>query len=229
MKLKIEIISDVICPWCFIGKRRLEKALQMLGDDVHPEITWLPYQLNPEMPADGMDRDSYRTAKFGSWEKSQRLDAEIRRVGAAEGISFAFEKMRRTPNTLLAHRLLWLARQHGLPDALAEALFSAYFIEGLDVGNSAALARIASGAGIAEEQARNFLAGSEGAAELRVEEERARRLGVSGVPFFVIDSRYSVSGAQPPAVMLPALKAALGGCSPTQSGGDSCALAEGPC
>jgi predicted DsbA family dithiol-disulfide isomerase len=227
VRLSIDIISDVICPWCFIGKRRLEKALQMFAGHVHPEITWFPFQLNPEMPAGGLEREVYRTAKFGSLERSESLDAEMRRAGAGEGISFAFEKMKRTPNTFLAHRMIWLARREGVQDAVVEALFEAYFSKGLDVGNRDVLVRIASANGIESERARNFLEGGEGKAEVRAEEEWARSLGVSGVPFYVIGGRYAIAGAQPAEAMATTLKEALSHGSPTERGGESCSLAEG--
>lgn len=229
MQLRIDIVSDVICPWCFVGKRRLEKALQLLAGDVHPEITWLPFQLNPQMPAGGLEREVYRTAKFGSLERSRSLDAEMRRVGAGEGISFAFEKIKRTPHTLLAHRMIWLARRQGVQDAVVEALFGAYFIDGLDIGDRDALVRIATANGIERQRAGSFLDGREGSAEVRAEEEWARSSGVSGVPLFVIDGRYAIAGAQPAEAIATTLKEALRHGSPAERGGDSCSLAESSC
>ena len=135
MKLAIDIVSDVICPWRFIGKRRLEKALRLLPSESEIEIHWRPYELNPDMPAEGIDRKLYRTRKFGSWERSQALDAQVAQAGAGEGIPFAFDRMERTPNTFDAHRLIWLARVEGVQDAVVEALFQAYFVDALDVGD----------------------------------------------------------------------------------------------
>ena len=130
MNLSVEVISDVICPWCFIGKRRLEKALAALDGSHEVRVRWLPFQLNPTMPKEGISRREYRTKKFGSWERSQELDAQVAAAGEAEGIHFAFDRMERTPNTLDAHRLLWLADTVGVQDAVVEALFRAYFTDG---------------------------------------------------------------------------------------------------
>ena len=133
MQLSVDLISDVICPWCFIGKRRLEKAIAALGKPV--KVRWLPFQLNPTMPKEGISRRDYRIKKFGSWERSMQLDADIIAVGKQEGIHFAFDRMERTPNTLDAHRLIWLADQESCQDAVMEALFQAYFTEGRDISN----------------------------------------------------------------------------------------------
>src|SRR6187200_3759218 len=132
MNLSVEVISDVICPWCFIGKRRLEKAIAMHDGAV--EVRWLPFQLNPSMPKEGISRREYRTKKFGSWERSMELDARVIAVGKEEGIDFSFDRIERTPNTLDAHRLIWLADKEGVQDAVVESLFQAYFIKGKDIG-----------------------------------------------------------------------------------------------
>ena len=123
----------MICPWCYIGKRRLEKAIAAHGGPV--QVRWLPFQLNPTMPKEGISRREYRTKKFGSWERSQELDAKVAAAGKAEGIHFAFDQIERTPNTLDAHRLIWLADKEGVQDAVVEALFRAYFTDGRDISN----------------------------------------------------------------------------------------------
>jgi predicted DsbA family dithiol-disulfide isomerase len=133
MNLAVDVISDVICPWCYIGKRRLEKAIAAHGGPV--KVRWLPFQLNPSMPQGGISRREYRTSKFGSWERSHELDAKLVAVGEAEGIHFAFNRIERTPNTLDAHRLIGLADQEGVQGTVVEALFRAYFTEGRDIGN----------------------------------------------------------------------------------------------
>src|SRR5436305_11403390 len=135
MVLQVDVISDVICPWCYIGKRRLEKAVIAIEGQHEVRLRWLPFQLNPTMPKEGISRREYRTKKFGSWERSLELDARLIEVGKAEGIDFAFDKMERTPNTLDAHRLIWLADKEGVQGAVVEALFRAYFIEGWDIGD----------------------------------------------------------------------------------------------
>ena len=123
MIITVDVISDVICPWCYIGKRRLEKAITALDGKHEVRVHWLPFQLNPDMPREGVSRKEYRIKKFGSWERSQELDAKLIAVGEIEGIHFAFDRMERTPNTLDAHRLIWLADQNRCQDAIMEALF----------------------------------------------------------------------------------------------------------
>src|SRR5262245_26940845 len=127
MNLTVEVISDVICPWCYVGKKRLEKAVVAFDDKQEVRVSWLPYQLNPTMPKAGIERKEYRIRKFGSWERSQELDAKLVAIGGTEGIHFAFDRMERTPNTVDAHRLIWLADQERCQDAVVEALFAAYF------------------------------------------------------------------------------------------------------
>lgn len=129
----VDVISDVICPWCYVGKRRLEKAIALGGQDVRVRLH--PFQLNPQMPKAGMNRKAYRSDKFGSWERSLALDAQVAAAGKVEGISFAHDKMERTPNTFDVHRLIWLADQVGVQDAVVEAIFRAYFTEGRDISD----------------------------------------------------------------------------------------------
>src|SRR5262249_33215508 len=145
--VRVDVISDVICPWCYVGKRRLEKAIALSGRrDVR--VRWHPFQLNPLMPKEGMNRREYRTAKFGSWERSLALDAQVTEAGRAEGIPSAFDKSGGTPNTLEAHRLIWLADREGVQDAVVEALFRAYFTEGRDISRTPTLLDVVAGAGL---------------------------------------------------------------------------------
>jgi len=202
--LTIDVISDVICPWCFIGKRRLEKALAGRPATVR----WHPFQLNPDMPREGIERRSYRIKKFGSWERSQGLDAQMTAAGQGEGIAFNFDKMARTPNTLDAHRVIWLAGERGVQDAVVEALFFAYFTDGRDLSDRATLAEIAAEAGLDRAEVDELLAGDMGLDVVRAGEEQARRLGVSGVPFFVVNGRIALSGAQPPELFRQAFEQA---------------------
>jgi predicted DsbA family dithiol-disulfide isomerase len=203
LKLEVEIVSDVICPWCFIGKRRFEKALRMLPPDAQAQVRWLPFQLNPAMPAGGMDRKQYRTRKFGSWERSQALDAQLIEAGATEGIAFAFDKMERTPNTFDAHRLIWLAGEQGAQDAVVEALFQAYFVHARDIGDRVVLEQVAASAGV---DTRGFFDSDRGRREVEAEESWARSEGIEGVPLFVVNGSGVISGAQRPEVMLTTLK-----------------------
>ena len=204
--MEIEIYSDVICPWCLVGKRRLEKALAATGLAREARVTWRPFELNPGMPPEGVERKKYRAAKFGSIEISQSMDARLIAVGREDGIPFAFDRIERTPNTFDAHRLLWFAQQEGLQSPLMEALFRGYFLEGQNIGDRSVLAAIASGVGL---EAGEFLGGSRGTEEVREEEQRARELGINAVPHFFLNQRWQLSGAQPPDVMADALRQAM--------------------
>lgn len=202
-ELVIEIASDVICPWCYIGKRRLEKALALLDGEVKPQIRWLPFQLNPDMPASGMPRAEYRKAKFGSIERGRQLDARVAAEGRGEGIEFAFERMERTPNTSAAHQLIDVAQREGKGQAVVDALFHAYFEEARDIGDAAVLQEIA---------LRNQVSGWPGQANARgvaEREEGVRNLGISAVPTFIFDRKFGVSGAHPPEALAGAIKDAL--------------------
>jgi predicted DsbA family dithiol-disulfide isomerase len=207
MALQIHVISDVICPWCFFGKRRLEKAIASLDREV--KVRWLPFQLNPTMPKEGISRREYRTRKFGSWERSLQLDAQVAAAGKAEGIDFTFEKMERTPNTLDAHRLIWLADQQGVQDAVVEALFRAYFTEGRDFSNRQALIDVVAEAGLDRSKAEALLEGDEGLDALREADELCRRFRVDGVPFFIVNGKVTLSGVQQPEVFLEAFGKAM--------------------
>lgn len=202
--LTINVISDVICPWCFIGKRRLEKALAGHA----ATIRWHPFQLNPDMPREGIERKAYRIRKFGDWERSQELDAQVSAAGRGEGLAFNFDKQTRTPNTLDAHRLIWLAGERGVQDAVVEALFRVYFTDGRDLSDRTTLAEVAAGAGLDRADVDELLAGDKGLDTVRAGEEQARRLGVSGVPFFVVNGKVPLSGAQPPELFRQAFEQA---------------------
>jgi predicted DsbA family dithiol-disulfide isomerase len=192
--VKIAVISDVVCPWCYLGKRRLERALEETG--VEAEVTWLPYELNPDMPAEGMARAEYRTRKFGA-ERSAELDAQMQERGADEGVTFAFDKMTRTPNTRRAHALIAKAGETGLANAMAEELFRAYFEDGADVGDTEILVASATSVGMDEATARAIIDDEAIKQEVAALEARATQMGVSGVPFFIIEEKFAVSGAQP--------------------------------
>jgi len=208
MALRIEIVSDVICPWCYIGKRRLEKALALVGDGEVPEITWLPFQLNPDMPQGGMPRAEYRRAKFGSLERGRQLDARVVAEGAGEGIAFAFDRIERTPNTFAAHQLIDLAQEKGVGDVVVDALFRAYFEEARDTGDPAVLLEVAEGAGLARAEVEARWADAGEARRVAQLEEDMKRLGIQGVPTFIVDRRFGVSGAQPPEALAAAIREA---------------------
>lgn len=193
--LTIEVISDAICPWCWIGKRRLDRAIAALAPEIGATVTWRPFELNPEMPKAGLDRRAYRSSKFGSWEHSQALDAQVAATAKADGLDFRHDRMERTPNTIDAHRLIWLAGREGKQDAVVEGLFSAYFHEGRDVGASEVLVEVGSAAGLDRALVSAMLASGEGLNEVAVEVARAARLRVSGVPTVVVNGRPLFSGA----------------------------------
>jgi predicted DsbA family dithiol-disulfide isomerase len=199
--MRIEVASDVVCPWCYIGKKRLEKAL-VLVQELKPEVRWLPFQLNPAMPKEGMPRAEYRKAKFGSLERSRSLDARVIAEGKGEGIEFAFDRIERTPNTSAAHQLISLAQDQ---NRVVDALFRAYFEEAKDIGDPQVLAGIAAQCGVqgwpdeGEKRARDVL---------RLEEE-VRELGISAVPTFIFERKLGVAGAYPPQELAAAMRQAL--------------------
>ena len=199
--MRIELFSDVICPWCYIGKRRLERALaeRPLPGLV---IDWRAFQLNPDMPADGMDRQAYLAAKFGPGRGAEIYE-NVRQVGEGEGIVFAFDRIRRTPNTVDAHRLVRWADDRGGADTMVETLFRGYFIEGADLTDRATLATLAGEAGQSAEDARDLLATPDLVDEIQTETRRAYAMGINGVPCFLVAGRYALSGAQPPEGLFP--------------------------
>lgn len=206
MQLNIEVISDVICPWCFIGKRRLERAIASLGRDIEVTVQWLPYQLNPGMPGEGISRREYRIQKFGSWERSQELDASVVTNGQSEGIDFRFDLIARTPNTVDAHRLIGFAGQHDCQDAVVEALFLAYFTNGVDLSNQNKLVEVVVQAGLDNKSAKELLASQQGLAEIDEAKQLAQEVGVDGVPFFIVNRKVALAGAQPPEQFLDAFR-----------------------
>jgi len=211
MALMIDVISDVVCPWCYIGKRHLESALATLSADdpaFEATVNWHPFELNPELPVHGIERRRYLEAKFGGPEGTRAVHGRIREAGASVGIAFDFERVAVQPNTLAAHRLIsWAQRDHDAAD-LVERLFAAYFVEGRDVGDHAVLAAIAGEAGLDAVAARQWLDGDAARLDIAAMVERARALGVSGVPFFIFGNRLAVSGAQLSHVLADAIRQA---------------------
>lgn len=204
MTIHITITSDFICPWCLIGERRLAQALEEVPADTDITLDWRPFELNPDMVPDGMDRRTYRSSKFGSWERSQHLDAQTVAAAIGDGIAFDYEAMAKTPNTFLAHRLMRLAERSDLATEVARAVFSAYFEQGRDIGDAATLAEIAAEAGLDRHQVDAFLATEDGTAEVRTIEAESRDSGVRSVPLFDIAGQ-EISGAQSVAAFTEAL------------------------
>lgn len=202
--IAIDVISDVMCPWCYIGKRRLEAAAAA-SPDIALDVHWRPFQLDATIPEGGMDRRIYLERKFGSPEVVERVYAPVRAAGAAEAIPFAFDRIRRSPNTINAHRLIRWAGQAGLQDEMVERLFRLYFIEGGDLTDTAVLAEAAAEAGMEHELVVRLLAGDADTGEVRDEIEAAQRMGVTGVPTFIVAGRYAVVGAQPAEVLSGAI------------------------
>jgi predicted DsbA family dithiol-disulfide isomerase len=197
----VDIVSDTICPWCYIGKRRFERALDLSGrNDI--AISWRPFQLNPDMPPEGMTRDDYVRAKFGGGDRPRQIYQAIAESGREAGIEFQFSKIKRTPNTVLSHRLIhWSVKQERQDEVVAE-LFKAYFEDGLDLGDLDILAECARRAGLDSNLAAAFLLSEEGRQEVVASDVYARRLGINGVPCFIVNRKYAVSGAQPPSAFV---------------------------
>lgn len=193
--LRIDVISDVVCPWCFVGKRRLEKAVA--ASDVPLQIHWRPFQLDPTIPPEGKDRRAYLEAKFGTEERIRQLHDNLAAAGEAEGIPFAFERIKVSPNTLDAHRLIRWAEESGKQEEIVETLFRAYFLEGRDIGDHAVLTEIAASAGMDRESTAARLASDEDREVVQSEIVSAQQMGVTGVPTFVLLGRYALVGAQP--------------------------------
>ncbi len=210
MSLSIDVVSDVVCPWCFIGKRRLEGALALYAkerpDAPAPTVTWRPFQLNPGLPAEGMARADYVAQKFGP--RGGAVYTRVAAVGREVGIDFAFDRITRQPNTLAAHSLIELAGAKGRQDAMKEAFFRAYFLDGVDLTARENLVAIATSAGLDRAAVEEWLDNADAREATAAEDARARELGIEGVPFFIFNGRLGVSGAQGSEVLLDAMKQA---------------------
>jgi predicted DsbA family dithiol-disulfide isomerase len=195
--LHLQVVADLICPWCFIGKRTVDKALEILAKQgVEVDIDWLPYQLNPAMPTDGMDRKEFRSVRFGSWENALAMDARAVEAGRRRGAEINYQLQTRTPNTVAAHALVRLARAEGgaiLQERVVDALFAGYFSHGQDIGNHAVLERIAGNAGMMPGAVQRSLQGQQ---EVRERDDAIRAMGVSGVPSYLVDGKLLFTGSQ---------------------------------
>jgi len=204
---RVDVIIDVVCPWCYIGKRRLEAALAARADREPPRVTWMPYQLKPDVPLGGIDRRGYLERKFGGAAGVQQFYDRLSQVGREVGIFFNFERISRQPNTLDAHCLIAWAQAMSPTAAsnLVEKLFRGFFVEGIDIGDRQELARLAASAGLDAYRAAAWLAGGSGREGVMISDERARRLGIAGVPLYIFNRRVMTSGAQPIPVLLEAM------------------------
>jgi predicted DsbA family dithiol-disulfide isomerase len=211
MSLLIDVISDVVCPWCFIGKRNLERALETWRakhPDETPTVRWHAFQLNPQLPGSGVPRKQYLENKFGGPERAKEIYARVSAAGKRAGIDFAFDAIQVQPNTIDAHRLMHYAGEQGRQDEMAETIFRRYFVEGADLSDKETLADIAGQAGLNREKAAAYLAGDADRALIEEQDQRARAIGVEGVPFFIFNQRLALSGAQPPEVIVEAMEKA---------------------
>ncbi len=198
--MRLDIFADVICPWCWIGKRRLEHALK-----ARPQqgltTRWRAFQLNPGMPAAGMDRREYLAAKFGGEGQAARIYEVIRAAAESEGMEFNFDAIQRTPNTVRAHRLVRLAQERGKGSAMMEALFQAYFARGEDIGGREVLVDAAAPLGFSAEEVRQQIDSAEGLEAVQAEDALARRHGINGVPCYIFNGKFALAGAHEPEVL----------------------------
>jgi predicted DsbA family dithiol-disulfide isomerase len=202
--LNIDVVSDVVCPWCYLGKKRLERALaQDSGEPI--KVHWRPYQLDPSIPKQGLDRRAYMINKFGNDGRIEAAHERLRALGAEEGIAFAFDKIARAPNTLDAHRLIRWAFAAGAQDKVVDRLFKLYFEEGRDIGDRALLIETAAECGMDAEVVEKLFAEGTDEEEVRAEIAQAQNLGVTGVPFFIFVQRFGVPGAQGADVLATAI------------------------
>jgi len=199
-RLTIEVVHDLVCPWCFLGVHRLLRTLHRRPDVLY-DLVWRPFLLNPDMPRAGMARGDYIIRKFGGEERARRLYASITEIGRAEGLLFRFDTIRRMPNSVDAHRLVRFATRYGRADTAVEALFTAHFTEGRDIGDIVVLGEIAEACGLDSRAAEWFLSGEEEVEAVHADNLRAHRLGINGVPCFVFAGQHAIAGAQEPEVI----------------------------
>ena len=206
--MQIDVVSDTVCPWCFIGKRRLARALEM-RPEIAFDVQWRPYQLDPNIPREGVDRASYMKAKFGDGPRVAAMSESLKAEGLREGISFAFEKIDRRPNTIDSHRLIRWAAVAGMQDAVVERLFAAYFLEGRDIGDPGVLEFLAADVGLDSVQVAELLADDTDRAAVEREAKLAGEMGITGVPTFIFASKYVISGAREAEVLVRVIDKAL--------------------
>ena len=207
-EIVVDVVSDVVCPWCYLGKARLEQAIDMVKDELNVHVTWRPYQLNPDIPKEGVDHHAYLAAKLGGAERVKKAHEMLTGLGHEAGINYNFEAIKIGPNTLDAHRLIHWALVEGpeIHDRVTTALFKANFEEGRNIGDATVLLDIAQEAGLDREVIGRLLATDADIDTVKTEIQSAQRMGVSGVPFFIVDQKYGISGAQTADVLAEALK-----------------------
>jgi predicted DsbA family dithiol-disulfide isomerase len=195
--IRVGVVSDVVCPWCYIGKRRLEKAIEQLSDKYEFEVAYYPFELNPDMPKEGFDNKQYLSNKFGGEEQYHKLTSNVTQVAATEGLDFNFEKQTISPNTRNAHRLILIAKEDGKHLEMVEALFKAYFTDGLNLSDKDQLVELAAKVGLDRNKVSLLLESNAGVKEVEIAEKELQRMGIRGVPFYIVNDKYGISGAQP--------------------------------
>lgn len=199
-KMRVDIFSDTICPWCYLGKRRFELALAA-RPQYEPQIEWRPFELNPDLPWEGAERAAYMAAKFGDMSKIEETQAALMRLGKTVGLEFRFDLIERVPNTRRSHILIAHAARRGLASEVKERIMQAYFEEGSNIGDVEELVRLGVEAGLGEREARSAVVLREGQDGVVAAERHAAALGITGVPTFIFDGQYTISGAQEPAIL----------------------------
>jgi predicted DsbA family dithiol-disulfide isomerase len=204
--ITIDIVSDIVCPWCYIGKRRLQTALLELREEYDFEVEYRPFELNPAIPASGRNQRDYMIEKFGSEERYNTLTRQVTQVAADEGLEFNFDKQLRSPNTRKAHALIQFAGSEGRQQEVVDALFKGYFTEGIDLSKDENLLEIADQAGLDYQRSKQLLEDENSLLQIALEEQEIYKLGITGVPFFIINKKFGISGAQSSETFVKALQ-----------------------
>ena len=213
--MEIDVVSDTVCPWCFIGERRLARAMSM-RPDIEFNVHWRPYRLDPSVPPEGVDRRAYLKAKFGDGPRSHAMGDAIRSEGSSEGINFAFDRIEKTPNTLNSHRLIRWSGNSGVQTDVVQRLFTAYFEEGRDIGDPSVLEMIAGDAGMDSQLVAQLLASDADTALIEREDQLAHEMGITGVPTFIFNSRFLISGARETEILVKVIDKVLESEDPTE-------------
>lgn len=227
--LQIDVVSDVVCPWCYIGKRRLEKAIQQLQDDYEIRVNYLPFQLSPDTPREGENTKERLSAKFGGEARYHQILRQVSSVAAEEGLDFHLENQAISPNTRTLHRLIAYAKQHGKQLAMVEVLFKAYFEEAINLTDLQSVVSLAASVGLDATEVEAFLLSSDGEAEIEQLLYQNQLMGVSAVPYYIINDKYAISGAQPTELFVQALPDIALKAPITLAEGETCDLAMGVC
>ena len=193
--IKVDIISDAVCPWCFIGKKRLEKSIDNFKS-IEFDINWYPFQLNPEMPQEGVDRNLYLSSKFGGNQRANDVYNQIKKAGLSSGINFEFKKIDIMPNSLYAHILIEYSKEFNIQNKISDELFKSFFIDGKNIGDTDVLDKIAKNNNLKNFNIKNLISKTDIALKVKNSDIESRSKGISGVPFFIINDIYAVSGAQ---------------------------------